>query len=262
MNKDERINASITPTPPVFPPVGSPAKAHRLGVVMLDTQFPRPPGDVGHPDTWGVPIDRRVVRGIWPDKVVQSAAGLRAGRVVPSFQAIVRLLHKQLGVSAITTSCGFLALLQRELQSVVKIPVVTSSLLQLPALLREEQAVGVLTISAGSLGDEHLRLSGVPRERLKDVLIEGVNPKGEFASAILGNRPEMDLEKAAGDVVAAAVALKARAPQLRTLVLECTNMPPYKALIEQATGLRVLSLVDSPVLRKALGLDDIAKEPS
>jgi hypothetical protein len=33
------------------------------------------------------------------------------------------------GCSAITTSCGFLVLLQRELQEVAAIPVVTSSLL-------------------------------------------------------------------------------------------------------------------------------------
>ena len=34
-----------------------------LGVVMLDTRFPRPPGDVGHPDAFGVPVRRHVVRG-------------------------------------------------------------------------------------------------------------------------------------------------------------------------------------------------------
>jgi hypothetical protein len=72
---------------------------------------------------------------------------------------------------------------------------------------------------------------------------------GEFAGAILGNRSEMALDRAAVEVVAAAVALRERVPALQTVVLECTNMPPYAAQIRRATGLRVLSLLDSAVLQ-------------
>lgn len=227
-------------------PPAAPAGLGFLGIVMLDTRFPRPPGDIGHPDTFGslgIPTDLNIIKGIWPDKVVQSAAGLRAGRVVPGFVSVVRKLERS-GARAITTSCGFLVLLQKELQAAVKVPVITSSLMQLPRLLRDERQVGVLTISSSSLGKEHLRAAGVPRERLADVLVQGVDPKGEFATRILGNQPEMDLEKAAADVVAAAVALRQRAPALRTVVLECTNMPPWRDAIETATGLKTFSLID------------------
>jgi len=242
MSENDSINASTGPSATVFSqPV--------LGVVMLDTRFPRPPGDVGHPETWGVPVNYNMVRGIWPETVVQSAKGLRAGRVVPAFVAVVRGLEKA-GVAAITTSCGFLVLLQKELQAAVKIPVVTSSLLMLPKLLQAEAQVGVLTIKAGALGSEHLRSAGVPRDRLPGVVVQGVDPKGEFATAILGNREQMDLAQAGRDVVAAAVALKARAPALRTLVMECTNMPPYARQVSDATGLRVLSLADVPALAR------------
>jgi hypothetical protein len=223
-----------------------------LGMVMLDTRFPRPPGDIGLGDTWaalGVPVDLHVVRGIWPEKVVRSAAGLRAGRVVPAFVAVARQLERR-GARAITTSCGFLVLLQRELQAAVKVPVITSSLMLLPRLLRQEQQVGVLTISASALDKEHLRCAGVPRERLADVLVQGVDPKGEFATRILGNQSELDLEMSAREVVDAALALKARAPALRSLVLECTNMPPYRAGIEAATGLRTYALTDDERLLK------------
>jgi hypothetical protein len=27
-----------------------------LGVVMLETRFPRPPGDIGHPQTFAFPV--------------------------------------------------------------------------------------------------------------------------------------------------------------------------------------------------------------
>ena len=49
-----------------------------LGVLMLDTCFPRPPGDLGHPQAFGVPVRQLVVQGAFPGEVVRSAQGLRS----------------------------------------------------------------------------------------------------------------------------------------------------------------------------------------
>jgi len=228
----------------------TPGQAPFLGVVMLDTRFPRPLGDLGNLASYPVPVNIRVVRGIWPDKVVQSAAGLHAGRVGPAFAAVVRSLARE-GAAAVTTTCGFLVLLQKELQAATKVPVITSSLMLLPRLLAAQARVGVLTISAAKLGKEYLRAAGVTRERLGDVIVQGVNPKGEFATRILGNQPEMDLALARTDVVAAAAALKAREPSLTDVVLECTNMPPYRDAIHEATGLKTWCLLDDERLFRA-----------
>ncbi|HSV36652.1 MAG TPA: aspartate/glutamate racemase family protein [Ramlibacter sp.] len=215
-----------------------------LGVLMLDTCFPRPLGDIGHPGSFGVPVRHRIAGGAWPARVVTSAAALRAGGLLSTFRACAIELERE-GARAITTSCGFLVLLQRELQEAVAVPLVTSSLLQLPALLAQQSQVGVLTISAVHLGQDHFLAAGVPAERLGDVIVQGVDPSGEFAGAILANRPAMDLDKACADVVGAASRLKARAPHLRTVVLECTNMPPYAQAVREATGFELRSLLDA-----------------
>ncbi len=222
-----------------------------IGVLMLDTQFPRPKGDVGHAETFGVAMHYDVFKGVWPAKVVTSAASLHQARMVTGFQHMVRMMQAR-GVQAVTTSCGFLVLLQKELQSVTKLPVVTSSLLQLPAALAKEPQVGVLTISASMLGKDHLRAAGVPKERVKDVIVQGMPQGSHFVQQILGNQPALDLKIAEAEVVAAAIALKARAPELKTLVLECTNMPPYQAAIEAATGWQIKSLQTDPRLRKVI----------
>jgi Asp/Glu/Hydantoin racemase len=214
-----------------------------LGIVMLDTQFPRPLGDIGNASTFDVPTHGEILRNAWPNTVVLSAGSLRQAGIVPAFQGVVRKLDR-LGARAITTSCGFLVLLQKDLQMVTKLPVVTSSLMLLPKLLQTQRRVGVLTISAGHLGKEYLRCAGVPKDRLADVVVQGVAPGTEFVTRILGNQAQMDLAQAERDVVAAAVALKARAPDVQTVVLECTNMPPYIAAIEAATGFKTLWLKD------------------
>lgn len=215
---------------------------------MLDTRFPRLPGDIGHPQSFGIPVRHRVVKGALPRQVVATADLLRSSGLGAAFAEAARELAS-LGARALTTSCGFLVLLQDELQAAVPVPVVTSSLLQLPGLLARERHVGLLTISAERLGHEYLLAAGVPRERLADVIVEGVDPDGEFARAILGNDPLMDVQRARGDVVGAAVRLRSRAPELRTAVLECTNMPPHADEAARATGLRLLSLLDDPRLQ-------------
>jgi hypothetical protein len=238
-----RINANPAPGDSVIPPVGVGPRGGFLGVLMLDTKFPRPPGDIGHPGSFGVPVRHSIVHGAWPSSVVTSAAALRASGLARDFAASARKLELE-GARAITTSCGFLVLLQDELQHAVGVPVATSSLLCLPRLLARERQVGVLTISAAHLGADHLLAAGVPAGRLGDVIVQGVDPGGEFAGAILGNRATMDFAKAEADVVAAALALRARAPLLHSVVLECTNMPPHAQAVRAACGWRLYSLLD------------------
>ena len=214
-----------------------------LGVLTLASNLPCLSGDLDHPDTFGVPIGRRIVTGAWPDKVAQTASGLRAGRVAMGLKQILRAMEKG-GARAITTDCGFLVLLQKELQAAVRVPVVTSSLLQLPGLLASQALVGVLTLPASKLGSEHLRAAGVPRERLEDVLVQGVDAKGEFALALSANRQTIDVAQAATELAAAATLLSQRAPQMQYVVLECSRMAPYRLAIEAASGLKTRALVD------------------
>ena len=41
-----------------------------LGIIMLDTRFPRPPGDVGNAATWPFPVQYRIVRGAHPSRIM------------------------------------------------------------------------------------------------------------------------------------------------------------------------------------------------
>jgi hypothetical protein len=135
---------------------------------------------------------------------------------------------------------------------------VSSSLLQLPALLAEQARVGVLTISASQLGAEHLRSAGVPEGRLADVIVQGVDPGSEFVRCIMEDRERMNVEQARRDLVGAALALRARAPRLRSVVLECTNMPPHAAAIAAATGWSLRWLAHAPALHGMFLADENA----
>ena len=205
-----------------------------LGILMLEARFPRILGDMGNGATWPFPVLYRVVNGASPDKVVlKGAAGL-----LPDFIAAAQDLVR-LGAEAITTNCGFLSLFQRELAAAVGVPVATSSLMQVPwvqATLPPGKRVGLVTVSAGSLSPAHLEGAGVPL----DTPVAGTENGVEFFRVLIkAEKDDLDIGLAERDVVNAALDLVARHPEVGAIVLECTNMPPYAAAVQAATGLPV-----------------------
>ncbi len=208
-----------------------------VGILMLDAQFPRIPGDMGNARTWPFPVLYRIVRNASPDLVVRQGAEGMLGAFIDAARELVKD-----GVDGITTNCGFLSLFQDELAEAVPVPVATSSMMQVDMVNRVLPAgkrAGILTISASTLTDEHLRKAQVP-----DGTPIGTTEGGsEFTTAILKNALTLDVDKARDDNVEAALALQAGNPDLGAIVLECTNMCPYAADIQQATGLPVFSIV-------------------
>ena len=207
-----------------------------IGILMLEARFPRIPGDMGNALTWPFPVHYKIVRGATPDLVVRQGA---PGLLTHFIEAARELVAD--GVDGITTNCGFLSLMQAELQAAVPVPVATSSLMQVGsvnALLPPGNRAGILTISASSLTEAHLAAAGVPL----GTPIGSTEGGREFTRAILGNELKLDVEAARADNVEAAKALVHANPNLGAIVLECTNMVPYAADIRDATGLPVFSI--------------------
>ena len=205
-----------------------------LGLLMLQTRFPRPPGDVGHPQTFDFAVRRQVVQGATPERVVRG----KDPAALQPFVAAARALVAE-GCDAIGTSCGFLALWQRELQAALPVPVWSSALLQLAEQRAAGRRCGVITIEAASLGAAHFE--GVGADPATPV--EGITPGSALHRTLLRDLPTLDQADAQAQVLAAAGRLLARAPGIDTLVLECTNLPPYADALRAATGRQVLDVV-------------------
>ena len=80
-----------------------------VGMLLLETRFPRIPGDGGHAATWPFPMLWRMVGGATPDRVVRDH-----GEIVDDFITAARELVA-IGADGITTNCGFLVLHQDRL---------------------------------------------------------------------------------------------------------------------------------------------------
>lgn len=207
-----------------------------LGILMLDTKFPRIPGDVGNPETFPFPIRKRMVEGADPKRVVVEGD---PALLEPFLQAAEQLQAE--GVSAITTSCGFLAMFQKELAARVQVPVFASSLLQVGLVgrsLPEGSCVGIMTADSRNLDHRHFR--GVGIEEIPKV-VYGMEHT-HFHDIFVGNSPDLNVALARQNMVDVAKRMKEEHPEVRAIVFECTNMPPYAQAVSEATGLPVYDI--------------------
>ena len=209
-----------------------------IGVLCLDSSFPKPPGHIKNPSGLSFPVLYETVRGATVAKLLKTPS---PEFIVPFLEAARRLEAD--GVRAITGSCGFLALYQRQLADAVDVPVFASSLIQVPMvhnMLQSGQKVGVLTASAESLTPKHFEAvgaGGVP------VAIAGMDAYPEFREVILeGRRSAMDIAKIEDEILDAAEALVAGNPEVGAVVLECTDMPPFAHAVQDRLGLPVFDL--------------------
>jgi aspartate/glutamate racemase len=209
-----------------------------VGILMLDTRFPRIPGDMGNASTFPFPVLYHRVRGASPDRVVRQGQQ----ELLPAFIEGARALERE-GVRAVTTNCGFLAKFQSEVAASVSIPVFTSSLMLVPLvhrMLPPKKAVGIMTVDASSLRPEHYTGAGITKDI--PTVVAGMETEKEFTRVMLDNELELDVEAARQEHLAVARRLVEAHPEIGAIVLECTNMPPYRAEIQATTGLPVFDI--------------------
>jgi hypothetical protein len=209
-----------------------------LGILTLATRFPRIEGDLGSPATFAFPVRIAQVAGASVDAVVHRPDDALLG----DFIAAGRDLAAQ-GCIGIVTTCGFLVRWQRELAAALPVPVLTSALLQLPLVERclpQGRRAGIITYSAPDLGPAALAAAGIAA----DTAVEGVDPAGVFARTLREGSASLDPSAMGDDVVVAAQRLVRRHADLGAIVLECANMPPYRAAVAAAIGLPVFDAAE------------------
>ena len=207
-----------------------------VGILMLETRFPRIPGDMGNAETWPFPVLYKVVPGASPRRVVcEKAEGLLDGFLAAAAELV------RLGADGITTTCGFLSLYQKEIAANVGVPVATSSLMQIPFIERvlpPGNRVGILTVSAANLTPEHLSAAGADPA----TPVVGTDGGSEFSRVMINDEERLDVAAAQRDILAAGDRLVASHDGIGAVLLECTNMVPYARALSQRLRLPVFSI--------------------
>ena len=203
----------------------------QVTVLQLDTDFPRIAGDVGAAESYARPP--QIIR----------IAGASVGRIVTDRPQDIDIAPfedalAQAEGDIIVTSCGFLSYWQAHLAALADRPFIASSLTALDALAPHHlpDALMILTFNADALGPAHL--SG---HTGFEASILGLTAQMHLSEVITQNLGVLDATLAGAQIGAHVAAHQTAAH--RHILLECTNLPPYRAAIKAATGLPVTDIL-------------------
>ena len=204
-----------------------------IGILILDASYPCIPGNIGNASTFPFAIRYEKVQGASIDRLLnQQDPDLAA----PFIEAALKL--QESGVRGITGACGFMALFQQEVTKQVEIPVFLSSLLQIPFMYQiTGKKIGIITANAACLKPKHFSSAGIVDSF--PLVIAGMENQPEFRDAILEEKGTLDSAKIQDEVLEVARKMVKEHPDMGSILLECSDLPPYAHVVQNEVGLPV-----------------------
>lgn len=217
---------------------GYPFYGQPIGILMADTTLPRLPGDVGNAWTYDFPVRFKVIKGASAPRIIEDRDRSLLGTIIDAAKEL-----EAEGCRAITTSCGFLIMFQKELAAAVNVPVFTSGLLQAPMvanMLPPDRKIGILTANSDTLEPEYFLQGSLTEDR---IVVQGMQDYPNFYSTFPRNGFSYDYELVEAEVIDAARQILKRCPQTGAIVCEGTNFATFNPAVNRATGLPVFDIV-------------------
>lgn len=217
-------------------------KAGALGIIRLDYNYPAAPGDIDHPASYAYDVFYKVVPGFTFEMCM---SGKMTPEVEESFKAAIKYFEEK-GVSGITGDCGFMMHFQQLARQVTYKPVFMSALAQLPAVtsaFSKDELIAVFTANGKSLDPMRDLIRdecGVDTQQQRFVVV-GCEDVPHFEAVALGEK--VDVEKVTPGIVAKARDVMTKHPNIRAILLECTELPAYADALRKETGLPVYDAI-------------------
>ncbi|CAE7703256.1 ALMA1 [Symbiodinium pilosum] len=198
--------------------------AAALAILQLDTRFPRIPGDIACRETYALPtrievIDRaQVVNVVSVDPEALDLSGFASALA-------------KADVDIISTSCGFMIYFQNALSQLTEKTFISSALVSLPKLRSslQDAEIMVITFDADVLAAPAYRLA---LDGFSGPVV-GLEKSMHLYDVISKDLEHLEFERAEEDIDRLMQAALSRYPGIKAILLECTNLPPYKHIIRQ-----------------------------
>ena len=201
-------------------------------------QLERMTGNSTNPASYPFPVKMVEVKGATTETVIIHPSREVLARMIE----IVKEMEKE-GICAVTTSCGFNAVFQKELAEAVDIPVFTSAILQVPfvqTIIGKNHSVGIITANKGSLTREHMRACNITDE--SNVYVVGLEDCKEWRKIFDEPDNPFDMGAVSAEILGAVAKGFEEHPDTAFIVLECTDLPPYAKQIRERFHVPVLDV--------------------
>lgn len=213
---------------------GYPFYGQAVGVLVFSTSTARIEGDVGNAGSFDYPVRYEVVNGNFSDLIEGSP------KIRRSLVNACRRLTVSYGIRGIVGDCGLMSLYQAELGRATAAPVAASSLCQIPLvwqLIGRSGSIGIITGHMKLLSEKHLQNSGWTEDI--PLSIQGMQDETHFREIVIEAGLHLEKELMKKDVLAAAEKLRQKTPDLRAVIIECSNLATYSRDVQKLLGIPV-----------------------
>lgn len=204
-----------------------------IGILKLDASLEHVPGDVAHSDSYPFPVEILTVPGYSTSNALAGTPSVRNALI----NSAELLIDK--GVRAITGNCGFMLYHQTYLSERLDVPVLLSSLLQLPfiqLIVPKQLDILVVSASAPSLPRALLeKVDGVDIERL---VVVGLEQQPHFRDAVLFEKERIRRSLVEQELLAV-ITSAIKSGTFGAILLECSLLPSYAEEISRRFSIPV-----------------------
>jgi hypothetical protein len=218
---------------------GQVAYGFSVGILCLEYHLPFIPGDVANSSSYNFPVMYREVPGASGDAVIVR----QDAELAPNFIESAQWLVGQ-GCKAITSDCGYIGQYQDEVAAAVDVPVFLSSLMQVPMvaqMLGPNRQLGIMVANGASISDRFLDKVGLADR--SNIYFQGLEHQPNFRKSILEESGTLDSDAVEEEVIETALEMKGENPSTGAILMECSDLPPYSAGVQRATGLPVFDWI-------------------
>lgn len=212
---------------------------HEIGILLISCENPFPPGDVGNAWSYDYPVLYETVYDVTIDSLINKGDRSMVAEVIAAAKKL-----QDYGVKAITSDCGYMLYFQEEIAAALDVPVMLSSLLQLPFIastLRASASIGVICANKARLLPSLVDIAYPARTR--ELHVNGLEDAPAFCHAILDEKGSLDTEAVEAEVTERARQLVEANPSIGAILLECSNLPPYAKAVQDVTGRPVFDFI-------------------
>ncbi|MCK1541030.1 hypothetical protein IVB12_03250 [Bradyrhizobium sp. 179] len=216
-----------------------------LGILNLERGVPpggSPPkspfGGLLNPETFDFPVISETVEGAWAEVVVRGEPALE-----PAYIAAAKKLVQR-GAVAVSANCGFSIRHQAAVAAAVNVPVVLSSLLLLPNLLRQfpvSAKIAVFTYDSQHCGRDLFPVDELDQAR---IVIGGLEGTKFWHDEHKRPAPPVDYAAIETDLSACIARLRSEHPEIAAILFECTAFPVVAPAMRRGTKLPIYDITN------------------
>jgi hypothetical protein len=209
-----------------------------IGIIMMDTKFPRGIGDLGNSNTFSFPVRYKVLKNITASEISENS-DLLLNKFIEAAQEL-----ENEGVKAITTCCGLAIAYQKEVSAAINIPFFASIYNLIPlihSMIAPGKIIGLFHDIDRGTDDQTFNLAGWSKNDIPIARTFMTNDK-LFARMI-----HEDVEIVDSDVIEEEIREMTRkfvedVPNLGAIALVCTNYGQYSNIIQEVAKVPVFGM--------------------